>query len=284
MCPSYVQLRLGRLHAWEDATVPHTEQGRDADAHAGSQQQLPTEQQQLPEAHRPSMQTGMIPIADISYTWRQRARSSFGFCYPKAERTTESQNSVKGSSGLKKMSSKPLGGTQHEQAAMAQGSLAGGPDTRQLPAAAADLGPQSRSAAGVPVHEKCMRQQPDQADPSSQLSATEINFIAETTRAAELISRVKNYQQKSPLKLGQEDLATIHELNALADPQAAFQSLAGRVQSQADKLVKSGRIKGTPPGVLCCCMDAMTSTEGLCAVSMPCKPLSSCAAGLPNNT
>ena len=167
---------------------------------------------------------------------------------------------------------------------MTQGSLTSGPDTRQLPAAAAGSEPQSRSAAGVPVHEECKRQQPDQADPSSQLSATEIDFIAETTRAAELISRVKNHQQSGPLKLAREDLATLRELKALADPDAALQSLLCRVQSRADKLVKSGRMQGAPPGVLCGCMDAMTSTEGLCVVSMPCKPLSSCAACLPKDT
>ncbi|CAK0786598.1 hypothetical protein CVIRNUC_009812 [Coccomyxa viridis] len=188
------------------------------------------------------MQTSMKPVADISYTWRQRARSSFEFCYPKAEKKTEPQNCVNGSSGLKDLSCKSSGLPQHEQAAMAQGFSTGCPDTRQLPGAAAGSEPQSRSAAGVPVHEGCKRQPPNQADPSSQLSATEREFIAETTRAAELISRVRNYQQSGPLKLAREDLATLRELNALADPEAAFQSVICRVQSRADKLVKSGRI------------------------------------------
>lgn len=284
MCASCVQLRLGHVHAWEDATVSHTEQETDADAHADSQRRLPTERQQLPEAHGPSMQTSMKPVADISYTWRQRARSSFEFCYPKAEKKTEPQNCVNGSSGLKHLSCKSSGLPQHEQAAMAQGFSTGCPDTRQLPGAAAGSEPQSRSAAGVPVHEGCKRQPPNQADPSSQLSATERDFIAETTRAAELISRVRNYQQSGPLKLAREDLATLRELNALADPEAAFQSVICRVQSRADKLVKSGRIAGAPLGVLCCCIDAITSIKGLCAMSMPCEPLNSCAACLPEDT
>ena len=239
------------MHVWEDATGADTEQETDADAHADSQQERPAKQQQLPEAHGSSMQTSMKPIADISYTWRQRARSSFGFCYPKAEKKTEPQNSVRGSSKLKDLSFESSVRTRHEQAAMGQGSSASRPDARKLPAAAAVSKPQSRSAAGVPVHEECKRQQPDQAGPRSQLSATETEFIAETTRAAELISRVSTYRQSGPLKLGHEELATIHELNALADPEAAFQSVLCRVQSRADKLIKSGRMQGTPPGALC---------------------------------
>ena len=110
----------GCVQGLEGSRDIDAEQETDAGAHADTQEEGHTEQQQLPEAPRPSVRTSMGPIANIPRTWQQSTHSSFKFCYPEAEKQLQPQDSNEGSSGLTYLRANSLGGSQHEQAAMAQ--------------------------------------------------------------------------------------------------------------------------------------------------------------------
>ena len=148
---------------------------------------------------------------------------------------------------------------------MAQGSSTGRSDIQCLPAAAAGSECQSSSAAGIPANGNCNMKQPDQADPSSQLSATDMEFIAETAGALQLISRVVTCHQTGHLKLGRRDWAILHSLNALLDPEAAFQSVFCRVQLRAQELAKSDKAQGAPSGLPCLAVSSASSLRQLSA-------------------